>query len=911
MSTVIPLHFRPTIVVCVGAAGKEIGEQLALLLPSLDPARRAGVAVLAVEDEAFDAQGQLIGRWFDPDLTAVMEHAAFTGNGATSAPPTPLPLLVVEALRGQDARTVPPGTVPRSGVLDDATITRIQDDVSAVSKMSAVVWIAAAVESPLLVPIADIIQMAMASEHVEALVLLALANIPPHDPVAHQAHDNLCGGQPWDALLMDTNGEKALASFAYLFEAQGEQRTYWAGRYDVPFAAAEAIFVMTATGMTITHEFEMSLRRSLPQMVKYPYERISGMGACRLTFPRAQAEQYCANRLGAQLLREWAPRETPDERAANFPEAEQRAAAFIADLNGDIRDSDARMRGGRPSPHLSAAALAQSGGLGREKPDGGLIFRHFNYSEFGRFINDYQDLPEVLAQQNEKATHGFAQWQDAVRARWEGYEHERERDLGQQANDLMVRGVAGIAEARAYMSEVHQLLAVEQDRLATKRENRELAFERFLADMELRSLGPWTVEAQEKSARASNPTSSVPVGSVSTWQSGAASGNVDATDADDDTRDAQTSGTEQAWVQELIDQLSLRYRWQRSRRPSIAAIIGASIGVVPAGVLLGQLLLPQQWFAHNLLAIPVLTAVLLLIAGLLGWGFIAYQRWLERQAAEDLRLLYRRVQSYQCELYEDMRRAALFTGLHHRVRRLLDRLLEWSTFLTSVAEVMERDAESVEQDLFDGATGRRDVLFANRHVLRRHDYNLRRFEQDVSIRRSNESIAGRTTNGVADWHRTTASMLPYLRNQLQGINLLETTPEELKHPVREFALTVVKPYLTGDMVSIGAALEAMPASESSGIFDRLVRQAAILYKPATPAPRSGLFVAAREEFRRTIMKEDQASGSVLLHIDDDEWLGLLRLQPGGAIPAFWPAGWDAHTNIPAGPSWYKPAQGVS
>ena len=52
MSTVIPLHFRPTVMVCVGTEGREIGEQLVLLLPSLDPARRAGVAVLAVEDEA-------------------------------------------------------------------------------------------------------------------------------------------------------------------------------------------------------------------------------------------------------------------------------------------------------------------------------------------------------------------------------------------------------------------------------------------------------------------------------------------------------------------------------------------------------------------------------------------------------------------------------------------------------------------------------------------------------------------------------------------------------------------------------------------------------------------------------------------------------------------------------------------
>jgi hypothetical protein len=151
-------------------------------------------------------------------------------------------------------------------------------------------------------------------------------------------------------------------------------------------------------------------------------------------------------------------------------------------------------------------------------------------------------------------------------------------------------------------------------------------------------------------------------------------------------------------------------------------------------------------------------------------------------------------------------------------------------------------------------------------------------------------------------------MQPYLRTALQDINLLETSPDELRNPVREFALTVIRPYLGGDMVSIGAALEAMPAPESAGIFDRLVRQAAILYQPQTPALQSNLFVAAREEFRQIIMKEDQAAGSVLLHIDDEEWLGMLRLQPGGAIPAFWPIGGDPHANVPSSPPDWLPPQ---
>jgi hypothetical protein len=884
VSTVIPLHFRPTVVVCVGTLGREIGEQLALLLPSLDPARRAGVAVLAVDEGVADAQGHLIGHWFEPDLAAVIEHSAFAGAPSSGAPPTPLPLLIVDALRGQDARMAQVGTPPRRGVLDDSTITRIQDDSSTVSRMSAVVWIAAAVESPLLRPVAESVRAAMESEHIEALVLLALANIPPHEPDEHRTHDMLCGKQPWEALLLDNNGKKALAAFAYLFEAQGEQRTYWAGRYDVPFAAAEAIFVITATGITITHEFEMSLRRSLPRMVKDPYERISGVGACRLSFPRAQAEQYCANLLGSQLMRGWDSNETPNDPADpeaasdHLKAAQQHASVLIAKIKDDIRDSPAKMRAGRPSPPLSALALAQSRGVSQGKPDGGLIFRHFNYSEFRRFISRYQDLPDVLAQQNDKADHGFAQWQDIVRARWEGYEHERERELSWQANELMLRGTAGVAEARTYMMELNQLLALDQDRLATRRENREIAYDHYLAEVEDRTIGPWL--------------------------DGSRGGQ---SSSDTITRDVSTNP--KGWAEELIQAFTLRYRWEVDRRPSLLAIVGAACSVVPAGVLLGQALLPQQWFLHNRLAIPILAVLLALLSGLFGWGYMAYLRWQEKRAAEELRRFYRRVHSYQCEQYEDLRRAALLTGLHQLVRRLLDRLLEWNTFLSSVADLMEEDAKSIDEELFEGAIGRRDVLFANRHVLRPHDYNLRRFEHDVTTKRTSESIAGgHTAGGAAEWHRSEATMQPYLRTALQNISLLETSPDELRNPVREFALTVIRPYLAGDMVSIGAALEAMPALESAGIFDRLVRQAAILYHPQTPALPSSLFVAAREEFRQTIVKEDQAAGSVLLHIDDDEWLGMLRLQPGGAIPAFWPIGGDPHANVPSSPPDWLPPQ---
>src|SRR5258708_18777378 len=48
MGNVVPLRFRPTIVICAGEEGQAVGGQLATLLPSLDPLRPPGVAPLAV-----------------------------------------------------------------------------------------------------------------------------------------------------------------------------------------------------------------------------------------------------------------------------------------------------------------------------------------------------------------------------------------------------------------------------------------------------------------------------------------------------------------------------------------------------------------------------------------------------------------------------------------------------------------------------------------------------------------------------------------------------------------------------------------------------------------------------------------------------------------------------------------------
>src|SRR5262249_45746683 len=161
MGEVIPLRFRPTVVVCVGDEGRAVGAQLATLLPSLDTFRRPGIALLAVGDE--DANGDdngaravTGGHWLDADVLDIAPGLDTRAGGRLEgerpgAASVPLTTLLVQALRGEDPQRVPAQAAdrePRPGVLADATLQRIKAAGYLVPRSAVVVWIAAATASP-------------------------------------------------------------------------------------------------------------------------------------------------------------------------------------------------------------------------------------------------------------------------------------------------------------------------------------------------------------------------------------------------------------------------------------------------------------------------------------------------------------------------------------------------------------------------------------------------------------------------------------------------------------------------------------------------------------------------------------------------------------------------------------------
>jgi hypothetical protein len=861
----------------VGEQGRAVGEQLALLLPGLDPARQAGIALVTVDEARSDVGAGLSGSWYRPDPAGEAPPPAFADDQGT-----PLSRLMVEALRGQDPRSLPARTQPQFGVLDDLVVRRIHEAGYVVPRAMVVVWVAAAADSPAVVPITGEIRRALASEDVEGWVLLALTNIYPRDPKDHAEHAARCRQQAWEPLLVDAGRGNALATYAYLFESHGEHGTFWEGRDDVPFAAAEAIFVLTASGITTTREFEETLRQSLPQHVRDPYERLSGVGTSRLTFPRGHVEAFAAHRLGANILREWARSRTISLPLVAQVEHKRAAQRSLAEVRKRVADVPQLERGGRSSPRVSADTIARVRGLDQPTPDGGLIFKHFRPSELRRLDDGRLPLAERLEVQRAKAEEGFPVWKSTIRQGWERYGQEIERKIVTYTDGLILEGPEGVTRARAFTEELNRQLTQERDALASKRESREIAYERYLRETEALCHGPW---AQIATAPAAHPASAsaapelIPAPATAPLAPVLASMPLTLRDADASRAGAGTSnpsGREEA----LAAGLATRHAWITDRVPRWPAVAGVVAMMVPAWVLVLQQALPSRWMS-GIWSLLLLTLAVAMLTVLCSVGYYDLRRRREQAAAADLRRVYRRMFAHRCERHEDERREALLVGLQARVRRMLDRLADWDSFATSLAVQMEEQARQIEHQLFDGALGRRDVVVANRQLLHPVNYNLHRLDEDLAARRRAKPLEG------FEWHASASAMLEPLRDSLRGeVSLMGAAPESIVVPVREFCQEVVRPYIAGDIVDLGAALEAWPADQTAGLFDHLIERSIILYHPVD-RPRAPLaFVAARDEHHDHVQKRSLAANMITLTLNDREWMGVLRLQSGGSFPSF-------------------------
>lgn len=848
------IQFRPTIVLCLGAEGRAVGDWLVSLLPSLDPPLRDAVALLGADAPLSDGD-PLTGVWLgDPGATgsgmgATDDSGSFDDVSQPSQPlAVPLATRIIEALRGRraDGRRA----LARRGVLDDAIISPIKDAGYGVPRGMVALWIAAAADSPLLAAAIAAAQTALRSDGVEGWTLLALTNAYPLDPAEHLAQEQRCGAQPWEALLVGGPTTPPPVTFAYLFETHDERGLFWEGPDETSFAAAEAIFTLTGSGLTVTREYEEMLRRNMPRMVSTPQERISSVATSRLTFPRAQAERYCAYQLGASILREWTP-----EQAADLPRDDEReqgdiARAAFQRILDDTASSNALVAALRRSAQRRSRRRAREDELPQDRSDSKLILRLLSPNTVRQLITPQLDLPAALEGQRQLAEEGFGQWEEALVPAWSRYADEAAKSVAAHADDLTLEGGAlGVERAYAYMFAFHEALRDEQDRLDAQRARRVAARTRYLSELEARSEGPWLPPSPEQQA-----------------PDGAANGADELSEEERETR--------------IAERLGARWRWLRARRPTPPALIAAATLAAATLALLALVIAPATW-RNASVGWLALVAIPALVAGLAAWGFARYRQKVEEDAAYDLHDHYRAIYRYRIQKREAEWRETVLAMLRARSEFILARLSDWEGFISEMARALDADATAEETRLFDGAFGRRDVLVANRRRLRRDGYGLRDFELDVSKRRQTQPLP------ETPWHASNREMLARLRDALHGrVSLVEAPAEAIAEPVRDYCLGIVRPYLTGDLVNLTEALETLATSDGSTLLDSLIERAVLLYKPADQPRPATTFVAAREPDLEPLMRGKPLTGLIPLSMFEREWLAVARLLPGGARPDF-------------------------
>lgn len=835
------IQFRPTIVLCVGAAGRAVGDWLTALLPSLDAPLREGVALLSA-DEPAAAGKPLAGSWLDDDPTAEDADRDENDSGAgAESPDVTLPTRIIEALRGR--RAAGQTHLRRRGVLDDAIISRIKDVGYGVPRGMVALWIAAAADSPLLAEVIAAAQTALRSEGVEGWTLLALTNTYPLDPEEHLRQEQRCAAQPWEALLVGSGSTAPSVTYAYLFETHDERGLFWEGPDETSFAAAEAIFTLTATGLTVTREYEETLRRSLPRMVTAPQERMSSVATSRLTFPRAQAERYCAYQLGAAILREWTP-----EQAAQLTRDEEReqittARADLRRIIDETENSNALVAALRHSAQRRSRRRVRENELPPDRSDSKLILRWLSPATVRPLLTPQVDLPTALLGQRRLAEEGFTAWEEALVPAWSRYADEAAKGIASHADDLTLEGALGVERAYSYTLAFNEALRDEQDALDTQRTRRSARRARFLGELEAASDGLWLGALPE--------------------------GGAGTADESDDAREER-----------IAARLGARWRWIHARQPGLPTLSAATLLAASTLALLALLLAPPAWLRAPLVWLPLLLAPFL-VCGLAAWGYTRYRRRVEDDAAIDLHQHYRAIYRYRIERREAEWRETVFAMLRVRSERILERLANWERFIAEMASALAADADAEESQLFDGAFGRRDVLVANRRRLRRDGYALRDFEQDLSKRRQAQPLP------ESPWHGSNRELLARMRDALHGhVSLVEAPPAAIAGPMRDYCLGVVRPYLTGELVNLSEALETIAASDDASLLDALLERATLLYHPADQPRAATSFIAAREADLVTLTRGKQLSGLITLSMWEREWLAVTRLLPGGARPSF-------------------------
>jgi hypothetical protein len=800
MASIVRAQFRPTIILFVGASGANICAHLRTLGRLLPEELNDGVALIEVDEPSFRAR-----------LHTGIRADTDARDG----------LALAEALHPA-----------LRAVQGERTVRAIQQAGHAVPVSHAQIYVVGHTTAQTLPDVIDHVRAALADPPIAANITFLLSDMP-------QDQDAL---PRWRERLFD-HDDMPHVDFCYLYEELGHHHTFHR-QEDIEYAAAEALFALSATAVPAVPVVQQATARSLG--VTDVDARIGSLGTSLILFPRPEAERYCTDLLAAELMQTWTESRALAERSETYRE---RASDEMETIFGHLADGAERPGADGP-PWPSLASLIddrQAAQLERRTVE---LFAPFDYDRVADEAARSGDGWRAVAQRREGAAIiAFHVWEQVARSSWQAAGDAIAKRVAGAVDELWLAEGEGAPAALAYVQRIDEGVQLLRERLIAWRVAHANTYARDLADLDLRSQGPWMLE--------SGPTAAAVAASAGSLRLEA----------------SRLPANEQ----DLVARMERRVAWAEDRLPPWLNLIAVCLMACPPLILLTLDALPHGWGVQ---AFPAILVALIVgtLAAAVCWTLRRHAESKVIAARQDLLAVFRRYYAYRCERREDELRVVILGPFHRRVSRMCERLEHMQHFVATVRQGLLDDAAHTRDALFDGAAGHRDVYVANGERLTKDGaYTLDSLYAEVTRRRQ---ITAEQSN---EWHRSADRMVATLRRWLseRETSVLDMPDAAVESAIREFSAGVVRAYLVGDLVDLEPALAAK-GERRKVIWREALRRSHVLFRPKT-SPQPSLFVGGVDPHRAALEGASPHPDAVHIRTSHPDWLLVAQFCPGGAL----------------------------
>lgn len=806
MGEQVKLHFRPSLIIFVGEAGRHIREQFGArgLLANLDKPLRQSVALLQVtvdgnETDLVDGEVQLYAEPFPIAEAAEVDDDMPTKKGL-------LQDVIYRALLSVqlDRRRL---AIMKAGYAMPDPRTQIQ--IVGAANDDDARWLAR---------ILLIVREQVNRNHFNTTVSYFL-NV--YNPITRDFSPTLKKSFDSPELKWD---DYELPNFSYLYQHIATYpTTVFANIHETQYATAEALLALTSTGVTLSTLFENEMRQNV-YLEDYSFN-VGTLSTSMIMFPRTAASSFCSARLSYDLMGKWHEdlnRSVMSESVRKKMQNDARNAVtdvekwmgeheerfFAPDSNSPSlriliqpnHPQEERVRHRQSELHSTLE--------GRTKQ----LFNHLTFGsvmhEFRERRNKKEEWVDIADKRGGQAVERYRRWDEAARNAWDAATLRIGDEVKRTVDELWPSTENGFELARIYVDEYFnslQRLAEHVTKLKTEHQTfYEEDQERF-AKLTEEGVGQDSSNIQGddvQPAGRARPTMG--------YQGSDSSAKSDISFSGGQGGDTSSAGIPVAQASAIpghlperedrvVRKLKQRANWKQRQVPAVAAlgangfVLWLTTTFLVTGIATPLHIEPLILFAIN-------SGFLLLV--LVSSALYALQRYQEVQVArEELLTFYRRWYVSNCEKREDLQRYKIMRTLQGRVGNMRRRLNAMSDFLLMMQEHAQQESVAVQNQLFNSPAGSRDIFVVNGERLQKEGLHTLEslFEQVTQLRINQHK---------RDWHRTLDEMKNKLIEEFRSIpeSFVEASEDVVQQKLDRFTASVVDAYLTGTLVDISTAL---------------------------------------------------------------------------------------------------------